>query len=223
MQHQYGRWAVEISWLGYSCFRLKGKDITIIADPYDQSIGLPLGRPSADIVTVSHAHPGHNCVRAVSGSPKVVDGPGEYEMRGVTITGIQTFHDSEKGRKRGKNTVYLIELDDLVVCHLGDLGHVLTTDQVQAMSAVDILLIPVGGAVTINAAQAVEVISLIEPKLVIPMHYKTEGLKVELEPLDKFRREMGLRDLAVRPKLTVHKNSLPEEPQAVVLEPRKAG
>ncbi|MHB1006950.1 MAG: MBL fold metallo-hydrolase [Chloroflexota bacterium] len=209
---------MEITWLGHSCFRLRNKNTTIITDPFDNKIGIKLGKVSADIVTISHNHYDHSNVAAVSGTPKVIDGPGEYEIGGIFITGIQTWHDQENGAKRGKNTAYLFEMDDLVICHLGDLGHTLTTEQVEAMSNVDVLLIPVGGNFTINAAQAAEAISLIEPRIVIPMHFKTEALQIEIDPLERFARAMGLKEVKAVPKLTVTKSSLPEETQVVVLD-----
>lgn len=212
---------MEISWLGHACFRIKSKDAVIVTDPYDKSVGYQLGKVSADIVTVSHGHFDHNNVAAIVGEPKLVSGPGEYEIKGVMITGIQTFHDAEHGKKRGKNTVYLIETEDLVVCHLGDLGHVPTAEQVEEMSNVDILMVPVGGNYTINAVQAAEVISLIEPRIVIPMHYKTEVVKLEIDPVDKFLREMGIKSLQPQSKLTVNKSTLPAESQVAILDYRK--
>jgi L-ascorbate metabolism protein UlaG (beta-lactamase superfamily) len=211
---------MEITWLGHACFRLRNKNATIITDPYEDKIGFKLGRVAADIVTVSHNHYDHNNVAAVTGTPKVIDGPGEYEISGIFVTGIQTWHDSEGGNKRGGNTAYLVEMDDLTICHLGDLGHVLTTQQVEAMNNVDVLLIPVGGTNTINAAQAADVISLLEPRIVIPMHFKTEALKLEIDPLDRFAKAMGLKETVAQPKLAVTKSSLPEETQVVVLDPK---
>lgn len=209
---------MEISWLGHACFRLRGKNITIITDPYEERIGYKLGRVTADIATVSHDHYDHNNVAAIGGNPKVIRGPGEYEISGVFITGVRTWHDTEGGARRGKNTAYIFDLDDLVICHLGDLGHVLTSQQVEDMSNVDVLMVPVGGNFTINAAQAAEVISLIEPRIVIPMHYKTESLQLEIDPLERFARTMGLKEIKPLPKLTVNKGSLPEEMQVVILD-----
>ncbi len=211
---------MEITWLGHSCFRIRSKEASIVTDPYDDSIGLKIGKVTADILTITHGHGDHNNRAAVGGEPKVVDGPGEYEIRGVLITGIRTSHDDGSG-KRGSNTVYLVEAEDLVVCHLGDLGHVPTPEQVEQMSNVDILMIPVGGNYTINAGQAAEVVSLIEPKIVIPMHFKIEGLKVELDTVDKFCREMGVKSPQPQPKLTVTKSALPGEQQIVLLEIKK--
>lgn len=192
----------------------------MIADPFGKTVG-SLGHPAADIVTVSHAHPGHSGFAAVAGQPRVVDGPGEYEIKGVVITGIRTYHDDEGGKARGKNTAYLIEMEGLVVCHLGDLGHVLSTAQVEAMSNVDVLLIPVGGGPTINAAQAAEVISLVEPKLVVPMHYRTPNARADLDTAERFCRQMSVPNLTPQPKLSVTANSLPEETQVVLLESRR--
>lgn len=212
---------MEIVWLGHGAFRLRGKEATAVTDPYGPEIGYSLGKVTADIVTVSHDHHDHNNVGAVTGNPKVISGPGEYEIRGVRITGIRTYHDSEGGLRRGKNTVYVIELDDLVVAHLGDLGHVPSSEQVQQMGNVDILLIPVGGTFTINAAQAAEVVNLIEPKIVIPMHYKTPSLKLDVESVDRFLREMGVKQVEPQPKLVVNKSALPAETTVVLLVNQK--
>jgi L-ascorbate metabolism protein UlaG (beta-lactamase superfamily) len=211
---------MEITWLGHSCFRLRGKDATVLMDPCGKETGYSMNRPTADIVTISHEHAGHNNVSGVAGSPRVVQGPGEFEIAGVLIMGIPTYHDGEKGEKLGKNTAYVLELDDVRVCHLGDIGHVPTPEQVEELSGVDILLAPVGGGTTINAAAAVETISLLAPKLVIPMHYKTPAAKDDLEPLDRFLKEMGAKTANEerQPKLSVTKSTLPEETKVMVLE-----
>ncbi|MDA8216180.1 MAG: MBL fold metallo-hydrolase [Dehalococcoidales bacterium] len=209
---------MEISWLGHSCFRLRGKNVTLVTDPYSDRVGYKLSRVTADIVTISHDHYDHNNAAVVGGEPKVVKGPGEYEIKGVSIIGVQTAHDGEGGAKRGKNTAYIIEMDDLVVCHLGDLGHILSPQQAEAMSNVNVLMVPVGGNFTINATQAAEVISLVEPQIVIPMHFKTEGLNMDIDPLDRFARAMGIKELTPVPRLSVTKSNLPEETQVVVLE-----
>lgn len=209
---------MDITWLGHSCFRLRGREATVVIDPYDRSVGYNLGKLSADIVCVSHDHSGHNAVDQVGGNPRLVAGPGEYEIKGVMITGIQMAHDAEQGKQRGRNTVYVFEMDDLVICHLGDLGHVPTTKQVEQLSNVQVLLVPVGGHSTLNAAQAAETISLIDPKLIVPMHYATPATSRELEPLDKFLKEVGAGAVAPQAKLTVTKSSLPDNPQVILLE-----
>ena len=210
---------MEITWLGHSCFRIKGREAVIITDPYDESLGYSLSTPRANILTISHHHPGHSYAAGVRGDPFIVDGPGEYEVQDVLITGISTFHDPERGKERGKNTVYLIEVDGIEVCHLGDLGHVPSAEQVEEMGRVDVLLVPVGGVSTIDAALAAETVRLLEPKLVIPMHFQTQALeKMRLDPLGNFLREMGAKDNPPLPKIVVSGSSLPQGTQAVVLD-----
>jgi len=209
---------VDISWLGHSCFRIRGTQATVITDPYSPDLGYSLGKPAAHIVTVSHQHPGHAYVQGIGGEPRLLTGPGEYEISGVLIIGLATFHDGEGGSQRGKNTVYLIGIDEVVVCHLGDLGHVLTTEQVAGLENVDVLLLPVGGVSTINAPMAAEVVRQLEPKVVVPMHYKTEALKRELEPVDRFLKEMGVKEVSSQPKLSFTKANLPVGTQVFLLD-----
>ena len=209
---------MDISWLGHSCFKIRGTRATVVTDPYSPDLGYSLGKPTADIVTVSHQHPGHAYIQGVGGDPKPVTGPGEYEISGILLIGMATFHDQEKGRQRGKNTIYLVEVDEMVVCHLGDLGHVLTTEQVEEIEHVDVLLLPVGGVSTISAAMAAEVVRQLEPKVVVPMHYKTEALHRELEPVDRFLKEMGVKEVSSRPKLSFTKANLPISTQVFLLD-----
>jgi L-ascorbate metabolism protein UlaG (beta-lactamase superfamily) len=210
--------AMDITWLGHSCFKLRGSHATVITDPYSPEIGYSMGKTNARIVTVSHQHPGHSYAQGVGGEPRVVERPGEYEIGGVLIIGIATFHDKERGQKRGKNTVYLLEIDEISICHLGDLGHVLSGGQVEEIDDVDVLLLPVGGVSTINAATAAEVVRQIEPKIVIPMHYKTPSLKMELDPVEKFLKEIGAKQVEPLAKLSVSKSSLPPTTQVVLLD-----
>lgn len=210
---------VELTWHGHSCFRLYSRgEATIVTDPYDNSIGYTLPSLRADIVTVSHEHSDHCYSRGVRGKPKVLCGPGEYEIGGVFITGISTYHDRRGGKDRGKNTVYLIEFSDLRLCHLGDLGHVLSQEQVEVLDNLDVLLIPVGGGPTINAAEAAEVVSLLEPRIVIPMHYRMPGLSLRLDPVTKFLKEMGSEEVKPQEILRLSRSDLPEETQVVLLE-----
>lgn len=214
---------MEITYLGHSSFKLRGKTVTVVTDPYDASIGIKFPKhTSADIVTVSHDHNDHNAAGTVEGSPFVIGGPGEYEVKGVAIVGIGVFHDEAGGSKRGKNTIYRIELDGVSIVHLGDLGHTLTSDQVDGLDGVDILLIPVGGVYTIDAKIAHEVVTTIEPSVVIPMHYNREGLDQKtfgtLAPVATFLKEIGKEGILPVPKLTVTKDKLPEELQVVVLQ-----
>jgi len=210
---------MEITWLGHSCFRIKGKEVTLVADPCDKSIGYSPGKLIANIVTVSHDHAGHCYLEAIDNSPKVLSRPGEYEVGGVFITGIGTFHDQERGKSRGKNTSYLIEMDDTRLCHLGDLGHVPSPRQIEDLGSIDVLFVPVGGVSTIDAKMAAEIVRLINPKIIIPMHYQTKEV-AWLEPLDKFIKEMGLREVVPQPKLSVTRLGIPLETQIIVLDYR---
>ena len=207
----------EIKFLGHACFRLKGRDATILTDPVPRSLGYKVERQKADIVTISHAHAGHTNLDLFSAPPKVVQGPGEYEMNDVFITGIRTWHDNERGTIHGNNTAYLIDLEEVRICHLGDLGHVLTNEQVEQLSGVDVLIIPVGGGTVLDPARAVEVISQVEPRITIPMQYRTDQGDSGREPLEAFLRAMGLSDVAARDKLVIRASDLPDVPEVVVL------
>ena len=203
--------------MGLSCFRIRGSQAVIITDPFPPGLGYTLGKQTADIVTVSHQHPSHSYDQGINSEHRLVKGPGEYEISGVLILGISTYHDSVKGQTRGKNTIYLMEIDGVNVLHLGDLGHALNDQQAEEIGNVDILLLPVGGVNTINAAMAAEVIRKLEPKMVIPMHYRTEKGSPDLEPVENFLKEMGKTLVEPRPKLTVSRNSLPLTTEVVVL------
>ena len=210
---------MEITWSGYSCFRLKGKNTTVITDPYPPGLGYTLDKPAADIITISHQHPNHSYSAAIENNPRIVHRPGEYEIGGVLIIGISTFHDAEKGARSGKNTVFVIGIDEMTICHLGDLGHPLSSNQVEELGNVDILLIPVGGVSTINASQAAGVVRAIEPRIVIPMHYRTPGLTRELDTVDKFLKEMAVTEAVPQTKLTVTRSGLPATAQVMLLNP----
>lgn len=212
---------MEIDWFGHACFRLRGREGTVITDPYSKDIGLSFPRPRADIVTISHDHPGHNFANGVKGEPRVLSGPGEYEIKNIFVTGIPTLHDKKGGKDRGKNTVYVIEMDGLTICHLGDLGHVPTQPQAEAFGNVNVLLVPVGGVSTINASEAAEIVSLLEPQLVIPMHYQLADLAFKLDPAAKFFKALGIKPPAEVPALKVTKDSLPKETQFVLLEAKQ--
>lgn len=211
--------AMDIYWGGQSLFKLKGKTSTVVIDPFSLETGLKLPKDlEADSCLITHAHPDHNNSSAVAGNPLVITGPGEYEVKGVAITGIQAFHDNSGGSERGKVTIYHIYMDGLNIVHLGDLGQTtLTEEQVSEIGVTDILMVPVGGVYTITANQATAIIAQLEPSIVLPMHYKIEGLKYELEPLTSFLKEMGLENIESQPKLSVTKEKLPEETQVVVL------
>lgn len=210
---------MDITWLGHACFRLRGREAAVITDPYGRALGLSLGRPAAEIVTVSHDSPNHNAVEAIGGNPRAVRGPGEYEIGGVMIAGVATPGERSPGGKDGQNTAYAIDIDDLTVCHLGDLGRTLTPEQIEALKDPDVLLIPAGATCTLEIAEIAEVVSQLEPKLVVPMHYALPGLDLPLEPLERFCREMGVEEPRItQPKLTVTRSSLPGETTVVLLE-----
>ena len=210
---------MEISWLGHSCFQLRGKNVTLITDPFSPQLEHSLGKINAPIVTISHNHPGHNFTGGVDGDPRIVRGPGEYEISDVLITGVASYHDNKHGQELGRNTIYVIHMDDLIVCHLGDLGHILQEEQLEEVADADVLLIPIGGQHTINATQAAEVISQVEPHIVIPMHY-SPSIDDAPNPLDKFCREMGIEALNPQPKLSISRNALPTETQVIILSSR---
>jgi L-ascorbate metabolism protein UlaG (beta-lactamase superfamily) len=212
---------MDITWFGHSCFRLRDRAATVVTDPYGKDIGLLLPRVRADLVTVSHDADDHNCVKGVKSGFKALTGPGEYEVSSVFVTGLELRGEKKKGKEPDKprNTVFLFEFEDLTVCHLGDLDHVPTQAQVEdALGEVDVLLIPVGGGESLNAAQASEVVSLLEPHIVIPMHYKVKDLTLKLDPVSKFLKEMGLDNVATQETLKVSRSGLPEETQVVLLE-----
>lgn len=211
---------MEITWLGQSCFKLKGKSATVIIDPFDPDFtGLKLPKDmDANIGLKSHDHQDHSNLAALTSNPVQIAGPGEYEASGVSINGISTFHDKSNGAERGKNTVYHLMIDGLNVVHLGDLGHKLNEEQIQQIGMTDILLVPVGGVYTIDAKEASEVASQLEPQIIIPMHYGgVPGLKFPLESVDVFLKEMGKENIEPVNKLSITKDKLPEEPQVVVL------
>jgi len=209
---------MEINWLGHSCFIIKGKKKTIITDPYYPGLGYSLGKPEADIVTLSHFHPGHSYIEGIANDPKQIKGPGEYEIGNTFITGIAAFHDDKKGEIKGKNTIYLIEIDGIALCHLGDLGHRLTPQLAEELGLIDILFLPVGEISTIPLDTAIEIVGQLNPHIVIPMHYKTDVLAKNLQPVDKFLKKMGIREPEVRPKLSITRSSWSAKTQVVVLD-----
>ena len=215
---------MQLTWKGQSCFEIsssQGKDnrVTIVIDPFDEDTGLRLPKLEADVLLITHQHHDHNNKKAVSGNPFLIDGPGEYEVKGVFIQGVQASH-GVSGEK-DQNTIYTINVEDLKICHLGDLGQKeLTPEQVEQIGEVDILLIPVGGVSTISAKEAVKIMSQIEPSIIIPMHYQIPKLKIKLEGLDKFLKTMGMKSVTPLEKLTIKKiDIISEEAKIVVLNP----
>lgn len=215
---------MDIYWGGQALFKLKGKNATVIIDPFNQDFtGLKLPKDLvADVVLSTHDHGDHNntaAVNTLTGEKAFTfKEPGEYEIRGVVITGISSFHDNSQGSERGENTIFHIFFDGLNIVHLGDLGQSkLTEDQINKLGQTDILLIPVGAVYTISSKDAATIVSQLEPKIIIPMHFKIEGLKFELEGVDGFLKEMGTEGVAPQPKLSISREKLPEEPQVILL------
>ena len=211
---------MEITYLGHSAFKLRGKTATVVTDPYGEEVGFKFPKKiEAGIVTVSHDHKDHNAVSSVDGSPYIVKGPGEYEISGVGVVGFQTYHDKEKGAAKGKNTIYRIEMDGLVIVHLGDLGHVLSSSDVDALGSVDMLCIAVG-ATALSLEEVQTCITEIDPSIVLPMHYNTpahdQNVFGSLSPLSAFLKQMGKDTVEPVAKLTMTKDKLPEEMQIVV-------
>jgi len=215
---------VDIWFLGQACFKVKGKNVSLVFDPYDPGFtGLPALKTDADIVCVSHQHQDHNNTSAVKATeegvePFVIAGPGEYEKVGVNIVGVDSFHDDSQGSERGKNTIYVATVDDVNIVHLGDLGQkTLAQEQVEILSSCDVLFIPVGGIYTIEAKDAPDLIAQLEPKIIVPMHYKLPGLKFDLADVSSFFTVMGKEKPEPLAKLSVSKDKLPEEPEIILL------
>ncbi len=212
---------MEIVWYGLSCFRLTERGMaSVVTDPYSPQVGLQSLKLRADVVTVSHDAPGHNYIKAVKGARKIITGPGEYEVGGVFITGLSMKPGRSKSENATPNTMYLFDFDGVTVAHLGDLAHVPSQAQIENLGAVNIALIPVGGGSALSPSQAAEVLSLIEPSVVIPMHYRTSKEKVDLAGVEGFLSQMGLSDLEALPSLKVSKSGLGEETQVVLLQPQ---
>ena len=216
---------MEITWYGHSCFRLTERNFaTVVTDPFDsKTTGYDSLKLKAEIVTVSHDAPGHNNSDVVKGTTHVITGAGEFEIGGVFITVVQTEGPGKKSKDNNKtrNTLYVFDYDGITVAHLGDLQQIPTQGEVEALGTVNVALIPVGGGSSLNAAKAAEVVSLLEPNLVIPMHYSTPDTKLTLDSLNKFLKEMGLSKQEAQPSLKVSRSGLPEETHVVVLDYQK--
>lgn len=213
---------MDIVYLGHSSFRLKGRTASLVTDPFDPSyVGLKFPRVSADIITISHDHIDHNKKELVDEVKKVISGPGEYEIMEVSIIGIATFHDAKKGVERGKNTIYVVEIDGIRIAHLGDLGHKLNEKTFEGIGEIDVLMIPVGGEYTVGPSEAVQIMQMIEPSITIPMHYFVEGMNKEkfgkLSKVEDFLKETGV-SVTREKKLSVKASDLSEEQKIVVMD-----
>ena len=209
---------MEITWYGRACFRLKGKEATAITDPCPPATGFVAGKHDVDLLTVSHAHPDHSYTRSITAGLTLTR-PGEYEFHDLLVTGVRTYHDGARGAERGENMIFAVEVDGVHICHLGDLGHLLTEEQVAELGPIDVLLVPVGGTTTVTPAEATEVVSQLSPKLVIPMHFAIDGASGDLMSADTFLHEMSVEPIR-QPKAIVTPSSLPDETQVVLLEAR---
>lgn len=211
---------MEIFWYGHSCFRMTERGLaTVVVDPFDSNVvGFYPLKLKSDIVAVSHDAPGHNFTYAVKGAGHILTGPGEYEIGGVFITAVQTDGNSRKKVEHSRNTLYVFDYEGLTVAHLGDLKQVPTQAEIEALGPVNIVLIPIGGGEGLNAAKAAEVVSQLEPNIIIPMHYKMNEGKTPLDSLDKFIKEMGLQPIDTIPSLKITKSGLPAESKVIVLD-----
>ena len=209
---------MEITWYGRACFRLKGKEATAITDPCPPATGFVAGKHDVDLLTVSHAHPDHSYTRSITAGLTLTR-PGEYEFHDLLVTGVRTYHDGARGTERGENMIFAVEVVGVHICHLGDLGHLLTEEQVAELGPIDVLLVPVGGTTTVTPAEATEVVSQLSPKLVIPMHFAIDGASADLMSPETFLHEMSVEPIR-QPKAIVTPSSLPDETQVVLLEAR---
>lgn len=214
---------MEITYLGHSSFKIKAKTAGVVTDPFSsEMVGFKFPKTEADIVTVSHQHLDHNNISMVEGNPFIISAPGEYEVKGVSIFGYQSFHDSKSGAERGENVIYVIENEGLRICHLGDLGSAISPKTLEEISEIDVLMIPVGGGVTIGPHEAADLISQIEPKIILPMHTRVSGIneKVfgDLKTVEEFLKEMGTLSPEKLDKLSLTKDKLTEEMKIVLLE-----
>jgi L-ascorbate metabolism protein UlaG (beta-lactamase superfamily) len=213
----------KISWAGQSCFQIsvsnsRDHSAEIVIDPFDEDTGLKVPNFSADILLVTHDHHDHNNVKAVKGTPFLISGPGEYEVKEVFIQGIPSFHDDKEGKEKGLNTIYTIEAEEMRFCHLGDLGQKqLTDEQLDKIGQVDILMIPVGGEYTVDSSGASKIISQIEPRIVIPMHYALPKLKEKFDGVEKFLKTMGKNSVVSQDKFTVKASTLPKDGMEIVV------
>lgn len=215
---------MQIQYYGQSCFKITTKpagrateEITVFFDPFGKELGLRPPQSQADIVFVSHDHFDHNNVSALKGNPVIIDTPGEYAVKGINVVGIDSFHDDKEGSLRGHSTIFILETEELKICHLGDLGCELTAKQLEEIDGIDILFIPVGGVYTIDGKKAAELVHKIEPSVIIPMHYKVAGSSEKIDDEKKFCSEIGSCPKEKISKLNIKKKDLEGKGMEVIL------
>lgn len=213
---------MELVYLGHASFLLRHKNVRLVTDPFGEAVGFAQAKVEAEVVTISHSHFDHNDLSRVEGNPVVFRGPGEYEVKGLSLTGLASWHDDQAGKERGSNTIFLIDIDEMRLAHLGDLGHNLTEQQLEAMDGVEVLLVPVGGTFTLGPAEAAALVRKISPSIVVPMHYKTKRHSqkfAQLLGVEEFISQMQLQPQYEK-KLSLTKSELPEETKLYILEER---
>lgn len=180
---------MKLQWLGHSSFRLEESTGTsVVTDPYHPYIGIEMPEVEVDVVTVSHKHDDHDNVGVIKGNPMIIDTVGSFDVKGIGILGIETYHDEVEGEKRGRNLIYKYRIDGIDVCHMGDIGEECTPELAEAIGPVNILLLPVGGEYTIDAEIAKDYVDKLMPDMVIPMHYRTRGVELDIDKVDAFLR-----------------------------------
>lgn len=209
---------MEITWYGRACFRLKGREATVITDPCPPATGFVAGKHEVDLLTISHAHADHSYTRSITAGMTLTR-PGEYEYKDLLVTAVGTWHDAVGGAERGGNVVFAVEVDGVHICHLGDIGHLLTDEQLSDLGPIDVLLVPVGGNFTVSPTEAAAIVAQVEPKIVIPMHYAIDGGSTDLLGPETFLHELAAEPIR-QPKALVTPSTLPAETQVVVLEAR---
>jgi len=212
----------EIRWFGHNCFRIRAREATVLMDPVGKRTGYSMPKQTADIVTLSHDHPGHAHLDAVKPGYQMISGPGEYELHDIFVTGVRTYHDKQQGAEHGYNTVYLLELENMILGHLGDLGHQLNDAQMEEIGRADVLFVPAGGGPVLSAEEMAELLANLSPKMIIPMQYRTSQGDRDRDEIAPFIKHLGVDMPQPVDKLVVKASDLAnEQMQVVLLEPER--
>lgn len=209
---------MQITSLGHSCIQIRSNEVTLITDPYDSSLGISMGNQNPDIVTVSHQHPHHSHLDSLKGKPKVLQSPGEYEFANFYIVGIGTDRNDPESSTRKINTIYVIQCEGVTLCHLGDLYNTLSPREIEELGHIDVLFIPAGGGCTIDPSRAADLVNVIGPSIVIPIHFQVDGIKVDIQPLDGFLKHLGVEEPSLTAQLSVTDTNLPRDLSVVTLK-----